>query len=293
MVKIEKNILGRSFRYYQIYGNIDLIIADGLRHEYFSSRTYKVTARVSVCLCTKGEAVFKVNGSNFHFQRNDVLVVRPDSLISTLSISEDFDLSLIVATHHFFMRKTFYSKSISLADMMRFINQRPVLHLSESDTSFFQNTRKLILQTILSKNDKFKDEILYSLSSSLMMWVSAQISFQMQTDPVILTHNDEMIMKFLNLLKDHYKEEHRLDYYAIHLFVTAKYLSAVCRKVTTHPAGKMIVYAIIAESKRLLLDSHLTVSQIATELGFPNQSSFGKYFKKEIGMTPSEFRQSI
>ena len=292
MTKIDLNTLARCFRYYQTYGDVDLIIADSLRHECCHNTSYHVTERATICLCTKGEAMFKVNNLNLSIRRNDLMIVRPDSTIATLSISDDFDLSLIVQTRHF-TRKNFFSKSISLADLMRFISQNPVLKLSEPETSFFQNTRKLMLQTILSSKNKFRDEILYSLSSSLMMWISGQICYQMQTEPVVLTHNDEIVLKFLDLLKEHYKTEHRLDFYADHLCMTAKYLSVVCRNVTTHPAGKMIVYAIIGEAKRLLLESHLTVSQIAADLGFPNQSSFGKYFKKEIGITPSKFRQSV
>ena len=88
--------------------------------------------------------------------------------------------------------------------------------------------------------------------------------------------------------------EHRcLEFYADKLCITTKYLSNITRMVTHKSASKLISLAIIGEAKKLLVESRMTVSQIADKLGFPNVSSFGKYFKKEVGVTPTKFRHTL
>jgi AraC-like DNA-binding protein len=49
----------------------------------------------------------------------------------------------------------------------------------------------------------------------------------------------------------------------------------------------------VEEASRLLRDPELTLQQIAEELSFSDQSSFGKFFKKHSGMTPMKYRQSL
>lgn len=48
----------------------------------------------------------------------------------------------------------------------------------------------------------------------------------------------------------------------------------------------------ILEAKVLLKSTNLTVQQISDNLNFPTQSFFGKYFKKNVGMSPKFYRNS-
>ena len=98
---------------------------------------------------------------------------------------------------------------------------------------------------------------------------------------------------FHNLVNTNFRKHRCLEFYADKLCITTKYLSNITRMATHKSASKLISIAIIGEAKKLLVESRMTVSQIADELGFPNVSSFGKYFKKEVGITPTKFRHTL
>lgn len=74
------------------------------------------------------------------------------------------------------------------------------------------------------------------------------------------------------------------------LCVTPKYLSQVIRNVSGKLAGKWITDFVILEAKALLKGGKLTIQQIADNLNFANQSFFGRWFKDNVGMSPSEYR---
>jgi len=52
-----------------------------------------------------------------------------------------------------------------------------------------------------------------------------------------------------------------------------------------------IDYFVTGTAKRLLLSEDLNNQQIADKLNFPDQSTFGQFFKRNVGMSPSEFRK--
>jgi AraC-like DNA-binding protein len=93
------------------------------------------------------------------------------------------------------------------------------------------------------------------------------------------------------LLFEHFKEAKDVSFYADKLCVSPKYLSSLVKQMVGKPAKDCIDYCIIMESK-VLLNSSYTIQEISQQLNFPNQSFFGKYFKKHTGISPLNYRRS-
>ena len=74
--------------------------------------------------------------------------------------------------------------------------------------------------------------------------------------------------------------------------MTPKYLSRVVREVTGRSAPEWIDAYVILEAKNQLKHSNISIKEIVSNLNFPNQSVFYKFFKMRTDMTPSEYRNS-
>lgn len=102
-----------------------------------------------------------------------------------------------------------------------------------------------------------------------------------------------LFTKFRQLLRSNYMNERMLDFYAGHLNLAPKSLSAAIKKQTGRSAGKWIADSIVLEAKVLLQNKMITVSQIAGMLNFSDQSVFGKFFRANTGMSPVEYRKKF
>ncbi len=97
--------------------------------------------------------------------------------------------------------------------------------------------------------------------------------------------------RFVLLLEEHYLTNSSVADYAAMLYVTANHLIETTKRVMGRPAGKIIHDRLLLEAKRLLRYSDLPVTEIADTLNFEDPSYFSRYFKKYIGLSPSEFRE--
>ena len=99
-------------------------------------------------------------------------------------------------------------------------------------------------------------------------------------------------MKFHSDLTQHFSRHHDVGFYAERACLTPKYFSAVVKQETGHSATYWIRCKIIAEAKMLLhIRQDLSLKVIADMLGFGEQASFSRYFKRETGVSPTEFRE--
>lgn len=96
---------------------------------------------------------------------------------------------------------------------------------------------------------------------------------------------------FRHLVSQNYMSERKLDFYASELNVSRKYLSTIIKKYSGKSAGKWIDEVVILEAKVCLQDPTATVLQISDKLNFPDQSTFGKFFKSSTGLSPLEYRK--
>jgi len=80
--------------------------------------------------------------------------------------------------------------------------------------------------------------------------------------------------------------------YAELLYITPNHLNALCKDLLGIQAGEVIRNRILLEAKRLLTNPLLTITEIALQLNFNDNSYFTKFFKKSTGITPEEFRKN-
>jgi AraC-like DNA-binding protein len=95
--------------------------------------------------------------------------------------------------------------------------------------------------------------------------------------------------KFGNLLDKHFKEIKYPKDYAQMMHLSEKHLNRICKTSVGKTTSEVIIDRIVVEAKRMLVFSGFTVSQIAAELGYSNNSYFFRWFKKRTGKTPLEF----
>lgn len=99
-------------------------------------------------------------------------------------------------------------------------------------------------------------------------------------------------MQFHSNLEKHFRQHRDVGFYAELACLSPKYFSAVIHLETGQTAAYSIRTRIVAEAKMLLHVRHdLNVQAIANMLGFDEQASFSRYFKRETGMSPSAFRE--
>jgi AraC-like DNA-binding protein len=75
--------------------------------------------------------------------------------------------------------------------------------------------------------------------------------------------------------------------------MSARYLSDLLRQETGKPILEHIHIALVNEAKNILMSTGKTVAETAYWLGFENPPYFSRLFKKEVGLTPTEYREQF
>lgn len=101
----------------------------------------------------------------------------------------------------------------------------------------------------------------------------------------------QVYAKFVQMVEDNYIESHAVKDYIEKLGVSQTTLNQYTQQYAKTTPLKIINKRIILEAKRLLRYSTTRTKQIAFYLGFKDDSYFAKLFKRNVGMSPVEFRE--
>ena len=106
------------------------------------------------------------------------------------------------------------------------------------------------------------------------------------------TKNYQRLKKALDFIETHYGEPLNVDRVAKEVYLSSSRLSHVIKSELGITLGDYISKVRIEKAEALLKDRELSISQIALEVGFPDQSYFTKVFKKIEKCTPNVFKQN-
>ncbi|WP_294553568.1 AraC family transcriptional regulator [uncultured Bacteroides sp.] len=103
----------------------------------------------------------------------------------------------------------------------------------------------------------------------------------------------EVFIRLIQLIEKYYMQERGVEFYADKLCLSPKYLSAVSKSICGYTVQELVFKAIIRKSISLLKNTQKDIQEISNEFGFPNASYFGTFFKKQMGMSPQQYRKNL
>ena len=170
-------------------------------------------------------------------------------------------------------------------ETLNIFNIAPLLNLQQPDSDDLANLLHLLYKEIYDENP-YK-----SYYESLFKTVVLKIIKLSDANKTLLRKQEIAISFKQHVYLDFFKEK-SVTYYADKLAVSTNYLNRCVSEVFKKSAKQVILEVAVMHSQLLLLETNKPVATIAYELDFDDPSYFARLFKKLVGVTPTEYRNS-
>jgi YesN/AraC family two-component response regulator len=239
-------------------------------------------------ICLEGEITATINMIEYHIKRNDLTTLLPGTIIQIKEKVEKVKLSFIGFSSKCLSRVNLAKQLMTHYDT---IIQHPVIPLSEAVCGYINSYFSLISQVTFDESLTLSPAITENILSTVITGIT-EVYRSSDIQRGNATRKDEICKEFIKLVTQHYATERKAQFYADKMGVTLQYLSTTVKQVTGKNILDLISYVVITDAKSKLKSTNMTIQEISYSLNFPNASFFGKYFKRNVGMTPLEFRES-
>jgi AraC family transcriptional activator of pobA len=247
------------------------------RHDFFE-----------ILFLTNGSGTHTIDFRDYQIKPNSIFFLSPGQ-IHSISLSKDIYGYIFLFSQEFFLiNKTDKNKIVEFPFFYTTSDENPPLELKEEkDINFL---KELFLKACdeVNQNTSESEELIHSILDLILVYCKRL--YPVNSLNPAMKKGRWMVKKFKQLIEEQYKENLSVKDYAEMLSITPNHLNETVKSIMGRTASDLIDEKMIIEIKKLLLHTDLTVSEVAYELNFSDQSYFSKFFKKYTGVSPSEFR---
>lgn len=240
---------------------------------------------------TEGETSLTSNLQEFRLKKDSLFIFSPKHILQVQS-NNRFKAHLIVIAPDFLKRINIDTKR--MMPLFLQFGSLPCMELTHAESQSLRSFISMVEQELKGSETDFSSEIIGGLIAATIYKVGDILTHYLTEHPEVDSpiHNraEEYFRQFTELLGEHYKHERSVGFYARQLCITPKYLTTLIKRISGKSVSEWIDNYVILEAKTLLKYSTMSVQEIAYYLNFPNQSFFGSYFKRNAGMSPSQYK---
>ena len=240
---------------------------------------------------TEGETSLTSNLQEFRLKKDSLFIFSPKHILQVQS-NNRFKAHLIVIAPDFLKRINIDTKR--MMPLFLQFGSLPCMELTHAESQSLRSFISMVEQELKGSETDFSSEIIGGLIAATIYKVGDILTHYLTEHPEVDSprHNraEEYFRQFTELLGEHYKHERSVGFYARQLCITPKYLTTLIKRISGQSVSEWIDNYVILEAKTLLKYSTMSIQEIAYYLNFPNQSFFGSYFKRNTGMSPSQYK---
>ena len=250
-----------------------------------------------VIIVLEGNIEIIINGEKFRFGKNTYINLPTWSDIYEIKYDKDFH-AMATATDRSVVEDIFRNRNPFPLDFRFRIDHGIGGEIIEKeDINVLKRDISNMIMSLSNKEHLFAEEINYAYFYILltdmadMMW--KRYGKGKPSHHTEMSRADGIMKEFAELLVKHIHKETNVEFYAEKLCISKQYLSLIVKEKTRVTIGTIISAMRAEAAARLLRDPKKTIQQIAEELSFADQSSFGKFFRKHAGLSPLKYRQTL
>lgn len=228
----------------------------------------------------RGSAIYRINLIDYQLREHDVVFMPPGTIVEIESLSDDYAVEVLVVNS---------LPGVTHEDAVQIL-PHDVIHLSLADDDWQRTSGyiQLIADELHRENYPAASHLILALQSDMnSLWQRMEKSGTARHQ----SRGEEVFARFLALLREYGMTHRSIAFYAERLALTPNHLSAVVRQQSGLSVMDWINRTTIMEAKILLKHSTLMMYEIADRLCFSEPTAFNRYFKKQTGITPLEFRE--
>jgi AraC family transcriptional regulator, transcriptional activator of pobA len=242
------------------------------------------------------EVLYLLKGSGYHVIDANKYEIKPPCVFfmspgqaHKLELSNDIEGFIFIFTSDFYLLNRSNQNSLIEFPFFYTIHQDnpPLLLENESDIRFLENLFRQSIAEISRPGDYFL-EMLRSILDLILTTCAAR--YQVNENMLNKGKGQILVKRFFHLVEENHQKNLSLSDYSGMIGITPNHLTQTVKLLTGKTSSQIIKAKQLLEIKRLLVHTNLSVSEIANQLNFEDQSYFTKFFKRETGITPIQYR---
>lgn len=177
----------------------------------------------------------------------------------------------------------------SLARLPIVLNEQNAseLRLSETNVAFVEDMLAK-MQKEFDEPGEWQQKMITASLTLLLTYLSRLYNEQYES---FTTSNEKSLLKkYQAAIEENFRQIHQVSEYAALLYVSPGHLRDVIKAQSGKPAIAHIQERMVLEARRMLFHTEYSLKEIGFDLGFSDASYFSRFFKRETGVTPAEYR---
>lgn len=284
------NLNARSFQDKLIIVKMDN--STDKKPEFKSGMSIQLDA-LSVFLVVQGKIDITIDDSTYSLADNVLLDIMDMHAIKDIRLSSDFRGYHLIIERNLFAEILLNSRRMPAAYIAS-RHSRPIQKLTKEEADLLEHCLYRIERNMERSDHAWQRDIVLNELRGFLLEMN-NIVYQANREHISPNppNKDVLLFLFIQLLDKHCRREHSVSFYAKELCVTPEYLSRIMKSFSGKTVNQWISEALMREAEIGLRNPDFTVNEVSDMLNFSDQSSFGKFFKKNKGMSPMQYRMSI
>jgi AraC family transcriptional activator of pobA len=231
--------------------------------------------------------------TKYDHDNGSLAFVKPRQIIEISNIELTERAFILLIHEDFLLNHNLHSEIKKYSYFNYEVNE--ALHLSPKEEELIWDIFSKIELEYYNNQDEYSKVIILAHIDSILKYAQRFYKRQFLNRTVF---SGAIISKFADILKLYFENGNpesnglpTVKHMASELAISPRYLTDLLKEETGKTALEHIHLFLIGEAKNLLMSTDNTIAETAYQLGFENPPYFSRLFKKEVGLTPVEYKE--